>query len=174
MAAYLHWVRLWLEYDRVARWDEFGRLVSDPQEVQQRARDLVLYTRSVTDMGVVHSHFHVFTGWFRYRFAGLEKIPGFSWDQTEEWKREAVSPPQAAEIRRYFEGDLRRLSELVPEAVEIVGKQFTGKMVPLAERRPRTVQAWGNVPRSPLFVESGLHLFRSAGSEAAALDLHPV
>ncbi|GIV16264.1 MAG: hypothetical protein KatS3mg022_1699 [Armatimonadota bacterium] len=173
VAAYLHWVRLWLEYDRVARWDEFGKLVFDPQEVKNRARELVLYTRSITDMGIVHSYFHVFTGWFRYRFAGLEKIPGFSWEQTEEWKREPVSPPQAVEIRRHFEDDLRRLSELVPEAVEILGKQFTGKLVPLSERLPKAVQAWGNVPRSPLFVESGLHLFQSAGNEQLRLTYTP-
>lgn len=173
IAAYLHWLRLWMEYDRVARWNEFGQLVFDPQEVKERARRLVIYTRRITDMGVVHSYFHVFTGWFRYRFAALEKIPGFDWEQAEAWKRENVSPPQPDEIHRNFEDDLHRLSELVPVAVEIEGKRFTGKLVPLAERLPIAVQAWGNVSRSPLFVESGLHLFTGKRNETLRLTYTP-
>ncbi|MDW8103825.1 MAG: DUF4838 domain-containing protein [Armatimonadota bacterium] len=173
VAMYLHWLRLWMEYDRVARWDEFGRLVSDPEEVRRRAQELIRYTRRLTDLGIVHSYFHVFTGWMRYRFAALEKIPGFDWRQTEAWKTEAVTAPTAEEVRRQLQDDLRRLQELVPLAVEITGKRFTGRLVPLAERALGAVQAWGNVARSPLFVESGLHLFRSDGNEALRLTYTP-
>ncbi|MCS6830970.1 MAG: DUF4838 domain-containing protein [bacterium] len=173
VAVYLHWLRLWMEYDRVARWDEFGKLTSPPDEVLQRARDLVRYTTRITDLGIVHSYFHMSTGWFRYRFAALEKIQGFAWEQAEAWKKESVAPLQPDEIQRDFEDDLRRLSELVPVAVEIEGKQFAGELVPLAERLPKAVQAWGNVARSPLFVESGLHVFIGRSNEMLRLTYTP-
>lgn len=173
VAMYLHWLRLWTEYDRVARWDEFGRLMFDPEEVRRRAQELIRYTQRITDLGIVHSYFHTSTGWTRYRFAALEKIPGFEWSQVEAWKREAGRVPESEEVRRQLEDDLRRLQELVPLAVEIQGRRFTGRLVPLAERAPRVVQAWGAVTRSPLFVESGLHLFRSEGAETLRLGYTP-
>ncbi len=173
VAMYLHWVRLWLEYDRVARWDEGGKLVNDPSEVLERARQLVDYTLRIQDAEVVHAYFHVHTGWSRYRFAALERIPGFDWKQAEEWKKPTGSIPSAEEARRHLEDDLRRLNELVPDAVEIEGKEFTGKLVPLAQRLPAAVRAWGDVPRSPLFVESGVHLFAGKGGERLRLTYTP-
>jgi len=173
VAMYLHWLRLWMEYDRVARWDEGGKLIAEPDTVIARAHDLVVYSRRLMDTGIIHAYPLLFTEWFRQRFAALERISGFDWQQTEGWKTENERPPQPEEVQRDFESDLRRLSELVPTAVEIEGKEFTGKLVPLAQRAPAAVQAWGNVARSSLFVESGLHLFTGKRNERLRLTYTP-
>lgn len=172
VAMYLHWLRLWMEYDRVARWDEGGKLAAEPSEVIARAHDLVVYSRRLMDTGVIHSY-PLLYDWFRQRFAALERIPGFDWKQTEEWKSENQQPPQSQEVRHDFESDLHRLNELVPEAVEIENREFKGKLVPLAQKLPKAVQAWGNVARSPLFVESGLHLFAGKRGETLRLTYTP-
>jgi hypothetical protein len=172
IAMYLHWQRLWMEYDRVARWDEGGKLVNDPAEVLARARDLTVYSRRVMDTGIVHSY-PMLNDWFRPRFAALERIPGFSWQQTDAWKTERTDIPTPEEVQRDFADDLKRLDELVPVAVEIQGKQFTGNLVPAQERLSKAVQAWGEVPRSMLFVESGLHFFTGKREELLRLTFTP-
>ncbi len=159
VALYLHWLRLWLDYDRLSCLTEFGKLVNPPDEVLAKAREWVVYSRRVLDTGVVHITPFLFSGWGQYRLDALTKIEGFDWKQVEAWKEERTDIPTAEEIAQIFADDVRHLRALVPEAVEIVGKQYTGRLVPIAEARPELVRAWGDVARSALFVETGWHYF---------------
>ncbi len=173
VAMYLHWLRLWLEYDRVSCLTEFGKLVNPPEEVLARAREWAVYTRRLLDTGVTHVTPLLTSGWFRYRLDALSKIEGFDWTTAEAWLQERTDPPSAEEAAQLCADDLRRLRELVPDAVEIAGRQFSGQLVPIAQARPELVRAWGEVPRSPLFVESGWHYFTGEAGERLRVRYTP-
>lgn len=173
VAMYLHWLRLWMEYDRVSHLTEFSQLVSPPEQVLARARELTVYSRRILDTGVLHVTPFLFSGWYQQRFAALSRIDGFSWDTAQKWKEERTDIPSAQEVAQNFADDLRRLRDLLPDVVEIQGKQFTGRLVPIAQARPSLVQAWGEVARSPLFVESGWHYFTGSSGEQVRLRYTP-
>lgn len=160
VAMYLHFLRLWLDYDRSSRWNQWGRLVvAPPEEIVKRGREAVVYARRIMDTGLIHTYPMLFTNWFDRRFAGLKKVEGFDMREAERWKRERTDIPTSSEVRRDFLDDLRRLDELVPVAVEIEGRRFSERLVPIEKALPGAVEAWGNVKRSSMFVESGLFYF---------------
>ncbi|HIE50296.1 MAG TPA: DUF4838 domain-containing protein [Armatimonadetes bacterium] len=172
VAMYLHWLRLWLDYDRRARWNQWGKLVvAPPKEILRRAREVIVCSRRLMDTGLIHAYPMLFTNWFAHRFAALKKVEGFDLKQADPWKKERTDIPTAEEVGQFFAEDLRSFKDLV--AVEIEGREFGGPLVPLVERLPEAVQAWGEVPRSPLFVESGTHYFLGKGNETLRLTYTP-
>lgn len=171
LAMYLHWLKLWYDYDRSARWNQWGKLaVAKPEEIVERARRVVTYTRRIMDTGLIHAYPALESEWFRHRFAALGKIPEFDWQQVSEWKKEGDIPTHE-EVWHDFQADVASFADL--PAVEIKGREYHGKLVPLAERAPRLVEAWGQVPRSRLFVESGRHFFVARDAERLSLAYVP-
>jgi hypothetical protein len=172
LAMYLHWLRLWVDYDRSARWNQWGKLVvASPDEIARRARQVIVYSRRLMDTGLIHAHPMLFTSWFKSRFRALEKIKGFDLKQADAWKKERTDIPSAEEVAQFFVADLKRFHDL--SAVEIQEREFSEKLVPLAERLPEAVKAWGKVKRSPLFVESSLHYFVGSKGERLRLRYEP-
>lgn len=171
LAMYLHWLKLWHDYDRSARWNQWGKLVvAKPQEIIERAQRVITYTRRIMDTGLIHAYPALETEWFRHRFAALGKIPEFDWQQISEWKKDGDIPTHD-EVWHDFQADLASFADL--PAVEIEGREYRGKLIPLAERLPQLVQAWKHVPRSRLFVESGWYFFAASDAERLSLDYVP-
>jgi hypothetical protein len=173
IAMYLHLLRLWLDYDRTARWDQWGKLVASSEEIVAKAKECAVFARRIMDTGLVHTFPMLFTEWFDHRFAALKHIEGFDLKQTEAWKAERTDIPSDEEVQRLFEDDLRWLKRLVPITVEIEGRRFRGRLVPIAQRLPQAVKAWGDVKRSALFVESGIHYFAGRKGETISLTYTP-
>jgi hypothetical protein len=172
VAMYLHWLRLWSDYDRAARWNQWNKLaVASPEEVIAKAKEVVIYSRRLMDTGLIHTHPMLFTSWFKRRFKALGKIDDFDWEQTEAWKTERTDIPSAEETAQHFAADLAALADL--PAVELQHRDFSEQLVPLVERRPEAVEAWGEVARSPLFVEDGVHYFIGKEGEALRLSYTP-
>jgi len=171
VAMYLHWLRLWLDYDRSARWNEGGKLVTARDEILRRAREAIVYTNRLTDTGLIHVHPTLYTSWFERRFHALKKVEGFDLKEAEAWKKERSDVPTAQEAVTDFAADLKSIEGLT--AVEIEGREFPDKLVPLAERHPEAAKAWGDVTRSPLFVETGVHHFVGRKGEALRLTYTP-
>jgi len=171
VAMYLHWLRLWRDYDRSARWNQWGRVVTaEPEEILANAREFVRYTRRIMDTGLVHAYPAIYTQWFRHRMAALGKLPGFDWETAKDWPTDHTIPTPE-EVRKDFEADLRALSSEL--AAEILGRSFTGKLVPAAHIIPEAVSGWQGVSPSPVFVESGLFLFQTRGPEKIPLSYRP-
>jgi hypothetical protein len=173
IAMYLHLLRLWLDYDRTSRWNQWGKLVAPSEEVIAKAKECVVFARRIMDTGLVHTFPMLFTEWFDQRFAALKRIDGFDFKQTEAWKTERTDIPSDEEVRQLFDDDLQWLKRLVPIAVEIEGRKFVGNLVSIAQRLPQAVKAWGDVERSPLFVESGIHYFVGRKGETLSLTYTP-
>ncbi|HID78433.1 MAG TPA: DUF4838 domain-containing protein [Planctomycetaceae bacterium] len=171
VAMYLHWLRLWTDYDRAARRNQWGKLARPADEVIDRARQVIVYSRRIMDTGLIHAFPMLRSSWFDRRFASLKKIDDFDWQTAERWRDERTDVPTADEVAKDFRGDLQNLAEL--RAVEIEGRRFTGELVRVAERDPAAVKAWGDVPRSPLFVESGVHYFAGRRGERLAVRYTP-
>lgn len=171
LAIYLHWLRLWSDYDRSAKWNQWGKLVvAPPEEILDHAERFVEYTRRIMDTGLIHAYPMLSTEWFEHRLAGLKKLPNFDWEQTKLWMRDD-KPPTQEEIAKDFQDDLNALHSI--EAVEIEDIAFQDRLVPLVEGRPNLVQEWRDVAASRVAVESGLFIFRSEGSEKMSLEYRP-
>ena len=172
VAMYLHWLRLWTDYDRAARWNQWNKLVAAPtDEILRRARAVIVYTNRLTDTGLIHVLPQLYSSWFARRFQALKRIKGFDLKQTEAWKKERSDIPSAEEVARDFADDLKRFTDL--RGVEIEGRAFSEKLAPLAERLPSAVKAWGEAKRSPLFVENGVHHFVGKQGETLRLTYKP-
>jgi len=164
VAMYLHYLRLWLDYDRSTHG-------GTPEEVQRRGREAIVYCRRLMDTGLIHSYPTLFTDRFTHRFGALEKLKGLDPKQLEAWKTERTDIPTAEETAAAFAADLKQ-SESLP-AVEIGHSPIGGKLVALAERLPQAVAAWGEVARSPMCVETGLHHFLGRKGEHLKLSFTP-
>lgn len=172
IALYLHFLRLWLDYDRASRWNQWGKLtVASPDEIARRAREVIVFARRIMDTGLIHAFPMLFTEWFDYRFAALKKLEGLDWREVERWKTEQTEIPTDEEAQRLFAEDCQHYKDVM--AVEIVGRTFTGRLVPIVKRFPSLVKAWGLVKRSPLFVESGMHYFVGHKGETLTLTYTP-
>ena len=172
VAMYLHWLRLWTEYDRAARWNQWNKLVvASPREIIERARRVVTYAGRLTDTGLIHVHPMLHTDWFKRRFAALGRIDGFDFAETDAWKTARTDIPTAEEAARVFGNDLACTADW--PAVEIDGRTFSRDLVPLAERAPDAVRAWGDVSRSPLGVEDGVHYITGRKGETLRLPYTP-
>lgn len=172
VAMYLHLLRLWLDYDRSARWNQWGKIVTaSPEEIMRHAREVILFARRIMDTGLIHTYPMLFTEWFSHRFAGLKKLEGVDLKQVEAWKQERTDIPTEEEAKELFASDLKRFADLT--AVEILGRSYASRLIPLAQRLPQAVRAWGQVKRSPLFVESGVHSFFGRKGETLRLTYTP-
>lgn len=172
VALYLHLLRLWLDYDRSARWNQWGKLASAPtSETLRCAREVVVFARRLMDTGLIHTYPMLFSERFKRRFAALEKIDGFDWKQADGWKEERTDVPSPSEIGELFAADLKSVHGVT--AVEIVGRTFSDNLVALADHAPDAVHAWDTVKRSPLPVESGLHVFAGTKGERLRLVFTP-
>jgi len=160
VAMYLHWLRLSLDYNRAARRGQ-------PAEVKRAARELIVFSRRLMDTGLIHTYPMLFTTWFKRRFGALLKFKGFDASEAEAWKKERTDIPSGEEAARLFADDLKHFEAL--PAAEIERRRWSEELVPLADHVPEAVKAWGDVPRSPLCVESGLHYF--LGRKGERLDL---
>jgi hypothetical protein len=171
LAMYLHWLRLWWEYDRSARWNQWGKIVTaPPEEILARAQAVITYTRKIMDTGLIHAYPALYSEWFRQRFAALGKLPDFDWQLPKKWLDDS-SIPTREEVATDFRADCQRLAPL--PAVEILGRSYSARLLPVAEVAPRLVQAWKDVPPSPVFVESALFVLPSSGPEKLQLTFQP-
>jgi len=172
VAMYLHLLRLWLEYDRNARWNQWGKVVTAPtEEILHRAREVIVFARRIMDTGLIHTYPMLFSEWFDHRFAALKRLEGVDLKQVEAWKQERTDIPTDEEVQQLFSDDLKRFADLV--AVEIFGRQYVGRLVPIAQKLPQAVKMWGEVERSPLFVENGVHYFVGRRGEKLQLTYTP-
>jgi hypothetical protein len=113
----------------------------------------------------------LFNELFDHRFAALEKLECVDWNQIEAWKRERTDIPTDEEVQSLFADDLQRFADIA--AVEISGRKYFGRLVPVARKLPQTVRAWGEVKRSSLFVENGVHYFVGRKGEKVRLTYTP-
>jgi len=164
VAMYLHWLRLSLDYDQATR----GK---DAPAIQQAAEALIVFSRRLLDTGLIHAYPLLESEWFKHRFGALLKLKDFDPKQAEAWKTARTDIPTAEETARLFADDLKRFEDLA--VAEIERKAWSEKLVPLAERMPEAVRAWGEVPRSPLCVESGIHCFSGRKGEVLKLTFTP-
>lgn len=171
LAMYLHYLRLWLDYEHSARWDEWGNLVNPPEEIIKRAHDFIVFSRRIMDTGVIHAFPLLFSEWFEQRFSALRKIKGLDWKEVEAWKNERIDVPSDEEVEKLLKEDIEHFASLV--AVEIEGKEYKGELVPIQEHHPELIAEWGQVERSPLFVESGLHYFQGRKGEVLRITYTP-
>jgi len=164
VAMYLHWLRLSLDYDRATR-------EGKPEDVKQAAKAFIVFSRRLLDTGLIHAYPLLESEWFKHRFGALLKLKDFDPKEAEAWKTERTDIPTADETAQFFQDDLKRYEGLI--AVEIERQQWSEKLVPLAAHRPGAVKAWGEVPRSPLCVESGIHCFLGKKGERLNLAFTP-
>ncbi|MCS7239432.1 MAG: DUF4838 domain-containing protein [Thermoguttaceae bacterium] len=171
MAMYLHWLRLWWEYDRSSRSNQWGRLVTaSGEDILAKAKAVLSYTRRIMDTGVVHSYPALYSEWLRRRFGALAKLPEFDWAIVNEWIRDETIP-SPEEVWRDFQEDLRAVEPI--RAAEIKGVTFVGPVVPVVERAPQLVEMWGKLPETQMAVESGLFFFRGKAEEDLVLGYRP-
>ena len=171
IAMYLHWLRLWSDYDHSAKWNQWGKLVVDPpEEILARAEQFVRYTQRIMDTGLVHTYPALHSEWFRHRLAALNKIPNFDWEQTKAWMRDSQLP-NSEEIAKSFQEDLKKLQSI--QAVEIRDMDYGNQLVPLADRSPELVNEWKDVVPSKVAVESGLFVFGANDKERLTLEYYP-
>ncbi|MBM4037135.1 MAG: DUF4838 domain-containing protein [Planctomycetes bacterium] len=164
VAMYLHWLRLSLDYDRAVR-------DAQPDGIKQSAKELIVFSRRLLDTGLIHAYPLLESEWFKHRFGALLKLKDFDPKEAEAWKKERTDIPSAEETAQLFASGLKRFETLT--AVEIERKPWSDKLVPVAERLPQAVKAWGEVPRSPLCVESGIHHFLGKEGERLSLTFTP-
>jgi len=106
VAMYLHWLRLSLDYDRVARGGGAPRAGERSDALQQAARELIVFSRRLMDTGLIHAYPMLSSEWFQRRFAALLKLKDFDPKQAEAWKTERTDIPSAEETARLFAADL--------------------------------------------------------------------
>lgn len=166
VAMYLHWLRLSLDYDRAVR-------DAQPDAIKASAKALIVYSRRLLDTGLIHAYPLLESEWFKHRFGALLKLKDFDPKEAEAWKKERTDIPSAEETAQLFASDVKRFEGLA--AVEILRRNpaVAETLVSLAAHRPEAVKAWGEVPRSPLCVESGIHHFVGKKGERLRLTFTP-
>ena len=173
VAMYLHWLRLWLDYDQSSRHNEWNRLVvAPPEEIVENAHRCVVFARRIMDTGMIHVWPMLDTSWFATRFGALKRVDKFDFVKTTKaWKKERTDIPTHTEMATVFNDDLQRFASL--PVVEIAGLKWTGPLEPIADCAPDRVAAWGDVQRSPLCVETGEFLFPGKIGEALRVTWRP-
>lgn len=164
VAMYLHWLRLSLDYERAVR-------DAQAEEIKRSARELIVFSRRLMDTGLIHAFPMLSSEWFKHRFGALLKLKDFDAKEAEGWKTERTDIPTSEEMARLFADDLKRFEGL--PAAEMSRRQWSEKLVPIAEHLPQAVKAWGEVSRSSLCVESGIHYFLGAKGEKLELAFTP-
>lgn len=166
IAMYLHWLVLKMNYERITRQNPKN------EEIISSAKDLIVFSRRIMDTGLIHTYPMLFTGTFEKRlFPALMKIEGLDLQEVEKWKKERQDIPGAEEIRKLFAEDIKKFADL--QVIEITGKQYTGKIVPLIEKKPEIVKKFSEVSISPLYLESGVYYFSGKKGEEIPLTYKP-
>ncbi len=163
IAMYLHWLVLKMEYERITK------VKADDEKIIGAAKELIVFSRRIMDTGLIHVFPMLFTKkTFGERlFPALMKIEGLDRQEVERWKKDRQDIPEAEEIRKLFSEDIRKFSDL--QVVEISGKQYTGKIVPIIEKKPEMGKKFSGINESPLYLESGIYYF--AGKKGEKLNL---
>lgn len=167
---YLHWLKLRDNYDRSARWNQWGKLVFPQEEIEKNAKELIHFSRRIMDTGLIHTHPMLFGEWFEQKFAALKKL-NLDKKVVEEWKQERKDIPLNEEVLRLIEADIQSLRDL--NATELSDVKYSGRLIPIIKVHPELVREWGAVKRSPLFVESGEHYFIASKNEQLNLTYKP-
>ncbi len=167
IAMYLHWLVLKMDYEKTARQNPKN------EEIISSAKDLIIFSRRIMDTGLIHVYPMLYTKkTFEERlFPSLMKIETFDKTQVETWKKENTDIPQTEEVRQLFAEDLKKFAEI--PAVEISGRKFTGKLVPITEKYPELLKKFKDLPRSPLYLESGIYYFAAKKGEQLSLTYKP-
>lgn len=163
LAMYLHWLVLKMEYEKITR-QKFDR-----EKIIEAAKNWIIFSRRIMDTGLIHVYPMLFTQkTFGERiFGALMKIEDLDKQEIEKWKKERQDIPEAEEIRTLITQDIKKFADL--QAVEIETRQYTGKIVALAEKKPELSKKYGEITASPLYLESGLYYF--AGKKGEQLNL---
>ncbi|MCX7705003.1 MAG: DUF4838 domain-containing protein [bacterium] len=163
LAMYLHWLVLKMDYEKATR------LNPGKEKIIETAKEWIIFSRRIMDTGLIHVYPMLFTQkTFGERiFGALMKIEDLDKQEVEKWKKERQDIPESDEIRGLLQEDIKKFADL--QAVEITDKQYTGKLVPLSEKRPSIVEKISNVTASLLYLESGLYYF--AGKKGEQLNL---
>jgi len=159
IAMYLHWLVLKDEYEKTVR-QNLG-----DEKIIQAAKEWIVFSRRIMDTGLIHTFPMLFTKkTFEERlFPALMKIENFDKSQIESWKKERQDIPEAEEIRNLFSQDLEKFRQL--QAVEITGKTFSNKLVPITEIRQDVSTKFSQIKNSPLYLESGVYYFKAKKGE---------
>ena len=167
IAMYLHWLVLKDEYEKTVR-QNLG-----DEKIIQAAKEWIVFSRRIMDTGLIHTFPMLFTKeTFEERlFPALMKIENFDKSQIESWKKERQDIPEAEEIRNLFSQDLEKFRQL--QAVEITGKMFSNKLVPIAEIRQDISTKFSQIKNSPLYLESGVYYFKAKKGEQINLTYMP-
>ena len=167
IAMYLHWLVLKDEYEKTVR-QNLG-----DEKIIQAAKEWIVFSRRIMDTGLIHTFSMLFTKkTFEERlFPALMKIENFDKSQIESWKKERQDIPEAEEIRNLFSQDLEKFRQL--QAVEITGKMFSNKFVPITEIRQDVSTKFSQIKNSPLYLESGVYYFKAKKGEQINLTYTP-
>lgn len=167
IAMYLHWLVLKMDYEKTARQNP------GDEKIIESAKNLIVFSRRIMDTGLIHVYPMLFTKkTFGERlFPALMKIQGLDVQEVENWKKQRQDIPEAEEIRTLFAEDIKKFADL--QVVEIEGKQFSGKIVPLVEKRNEIKEKFSNIPRSQLYLESGVYYFAGKKDEQLSLTYKP-
>ncbi len=171
IAMYLHYLKLWRDYEVAARRTEGGRLTVPEEELLRRAEAWVRWCRRLTNTGLIAVHPTLFTSWFRRRMGSVMRIEAAA-ERAEQWKKAPTDEPSAEEARRLVEADLNDLAGL--EAVEILGREFSTDLQPLARINRDALAGAKAAKPYPLFVETGSHYFIARAGERFQIKLTPL
>ncbi len=170
LAMYLHYLKLWRDYEVAAMRTQFGKLTVPEAEVLRRAEAWTRWCRRLTNTGLIAVYPTLFTSWYDRRMSSLMKIQGAK-EKAAEWKKHEPVEPTGEEVRRLVREDLAALEGL--DVVELQGRQFSQELVPVAPQALVGLAA-GKVQTYPLFVERGSHYFLAKAGEKFALELKPL
>ena len=173
VAMYLHWLRLWLEYDQSSRHNQWNRLVvAPPEEIIERAKECVVFSHRIMDTGLIHTFPMLFSSWFEQRFRALKLIDGFNLPEAHKaWTGEKGDIPTHEEVAQFRQEDLKRLASL--RAVEIEGRTWRGPLCPAMDLVPDAVASWRQTKSALPAIESGEILFLGRKGEELTISWEP-
>ncbi|WP_347242876.1 DUF4838 domain-containing protein [Thermogutta sp.] len=173
VAMYLHWLRLWLEYDQSSRRNQWNRLVvASPEEIIQRAQECVVFSHRIMDTGLIHTFPMLFSSWFEQRFAALKLIDGFDlMEARKTWTGQPRAIPTHEEVAQFRREDLKKFETL--QAVEIEGRTWRGPLRPATELVPDAVASWRQAKSALPAIESGEILFLGREGEELSISWQP-
>ncbi|MBC7287933.1 MAG: DUF4838 domain-containing protein, partial [Armatimonadetes bacterium] len=170
IAMYLHYLKLWRDYEVAAMRTEFGKLTVPDEELLRRAEAWTRWCRRLTDTGLIAVFPTLFTELYESRMASAMKIEGAK-EKAADWKGEPTVEPTSEELRSLLDADLAALKDL--DAVELQRRAFSEKLTPVSRTRLAGPAAQ-QVQPYPLFVEQGSHYFLAQAGEKFSLELRPL
>lgn len=173
VAMYLHWLRLWLEYDQSSRHNQWNRLVvAPPGEIIARAKECVVFSHRIMDTGLIHTFPMLFSSWFDERFRALTLVEGFNLREAHKaWTAQKQNIPTHEEVVQFRQEDLKRYADL--EAVEIEGRIWRGPLRPATDLVPDAVASWQETKSALPAIESGEILFQGRAGEELTISWQP-